>query len=146
MKPETLGLVLGGVLPAFLFAIDGVSSKAAARTGMSWAPFMIATGLTIALAGVVALYFDDERRFTPGGAGFAILKGAVWALGSILVVVALTRFGAPLAKLAPLYNMNALIAAALALVLFREHTQVDTVRLLGGALLVVGGAALVATA
>ena len=101
MKPETLGLVLGGVLPAFLFAIDGVSSKAAARTGMSWAPFMIATGLTIALAGAVALYFDEERRFTSGGVGFAVLKGAVWALGSILVVVALSRFGAPLAKPSP---------------------------------------------
>lgn len=146
MKPETLGLVVGGLLPALLFAIDGVSSKAAARAGISWAPFVLITGLTIAAVGAIALALDPERRVTGAGAGFAMLKGLVWAAGSILVVLAMERLGAPLAKLAPLYNMNALVAAALALVVFREHADIDAVRVLGGALLTVAGAALVATA
>ncbi len=146
MKPETLGLIVGGLVPALMFAIDGVSSKAAARAGISWAPFILVTGLTIAAVGALALLVDPDRRFTLAGAGFGVLKGVVWAVGSILVVYALDRLGAPLAQLAPLYNTNALVAAVIALVVFREHASVDVVRVLGGALLVVAGAALVASA
>lgn len=146
MKPETLGLLVGGVLPAFLFAIDGVSSKAAARAGISWAPFIVITGLTIAAVGALAWPLDADRRFSAAGAGFGVLKGLVWAVGSVAVVFALDRLHAPLAKLAPIYNTNALIAAALGLAVFGEHAGLSVGRALGGGLLVVVGAALVATA
>jgi uncharacterized membrane protein len=64
----------------------------------------------------------------------------------MLVVVALNNLKTPLAKLAPLYNMNALVAVLLGLVLFGEHAEVSVVRLLAGAALIIGGATLVASA
>jgi len=134
------------MIPAILFGIDGVSSKAAMRAGLSWAPFIVITGVVISLVGLVGLAIDVERRVSWAGAGFAALKGVVWAIGCSLVAIALDRYKAPLAQLAPLYNTNALIAVALALVIFREHAALDVPRLMVGAVMIVVGATVVASA
>jgi transporter family protein len=76
----------------------------------------------------------------------SLLFGSLWALGSGCVVIALYRYEAALSKLAPLYNTNTLVAIVLSLIIFAEWQQVDLVKLLGGAVLIVLGGILVSLA
>lgn len=145
MRPEHLGLVIGGLIPALFYGIDGTSSKLASRAGISWAPLMLVTGLAVVAVGAIGLLFDDARRVSLAGAGFAALKGVMWASGCVLVIVGIARFEVPLSKLVPLYSLSTVFAVTASLILFREHLAVDLPRLLIGTLLAIAGAALVAT-
>jgi uncharacterized membrane protein len=49
-------------------------------------------------------------------------------------------------SLTPLYNMNVLVTVVLGLLLFAEYRDVHVVRLLGGTILLMAGALLVAGA
>jgi uncharacterized membrane protein len=50
------------------------------------------------------------------------------------------KYQTPLAKLVPLYNMNTLITAGLALIIFAEWRDADPLRLfIGAGLIVLGG-------
>ena len=87
-----------------------------------------------------------NRALTARAGVVALGIGLSWGLGMIAVMIGLSRFGAPLSKLAPLYNLNTLVVVVLALVLFAESREVNTPKLLGGAALIMAGAALVARA
>lgn len=76
----------------------------------------------------------------------AVGIGASWAAGMALVALALTRYGVPLSKLAPLYNMNTLVVVLLALIVFAEAREVAFPRLLLGTLLILAGGVVVARA
>jgi hypothetical protein len=138
--------LIGGLLPALFFGLDGFCSKLAARAGIGLGPYLTLTGLSIALAGGVFTLLAGDRTVSAAGAAYALAKGVAWTLGSGLVVYTLTRSGVPLGKLAPLYNTNALVTVLLALVVFAEYQEVSVPRLLGGAALIVAGATLVAKA
>ena len=84
----------------------------------------------------------DDAMTPPVIVGAALTEG----LGMIAVVLGLDRYGAPLSKLAPLYNLNTLVVVLLALVFYAESRDVNTMKLLGGASLIMAGAAVVARA
>jgi uncharacterized membrane protein len=63
-----------------------------------------------------------------------------------LVELAIARYGTPLAKLAPLYNMNTLVVVILALLFFAEARDVAVPKLITGAVMIVIGGMLVARA
>ena len=68
------------------------------------------------------------------------MQGLFWGLGTGCVVLGLLKFQAPLAKLVPLYNMNTLVTAGLALILFSEWRAVNPLQLLVGAgFIIIGG-------
>jgi glucose uptake protein GlcU len=139
-------LLIGGFLPALCFGLDGFFSRVATRAGIGLGPFLAVSGAGILAAGLAWTAASGDRTITARAAGAALAKGLVWALGSGLVAHALARGGASLAQLAPLYNTNALVTAGLALVVYAEWRQVSLPHILAGALLIVGGATLVARA
>lgn len=140
------GLLVGGIVPALLFGITGTLQKVYGRAGGGTGWYLPLVGLGVAVTGLVALPLLGERALTARAGGVALGIGISWGLGMIAVVVGLERFGAPLSKLAPLYNLNTLVVVLLALVLFAESREVNVPRLLGGAALIMAGAALVARA
>lgn len=140
------GLLVGGLLPALLFGITGILQKFYGRAGGGTGWYLPLVGLGVAATGLVALPFLGERAMTVRAGGVALGIGVSWGLGMIAVVLGLERFGAPLSKLAPLYNLNTLVVVLLALVLFTEGRDVNVPRLLAGAALIVAGGALVARA
>lgn len=92
---------------------------------------------------VLSLYFlltDGSLRGSSASTILmGILPGAVWALGMATVLFAIGR-GAPVSKLAMVYNTNTFVAVFLAAVFLQEAPHgVDLLRVIGGAVLVTGG-------
>lgn len=140
------GLLVGGLLPALLFGITGVLQKAYGRAGGGNGWYLPLVGLGVAVTGLAAMPWLGDRELTTRAGAAALGIGLSWGLGMIAVVLGLTRYGAPLSKLAPLYNLNTLVVVLLALALFAESREVNVPRLLGGATLIMAGATLVARA
>ncbi len=71
--------------------------------------------------------------------GYGLLQGILWASGMIFVFMALS-VGAEVAKLAPIYNTNTLVAVILSLLLLNEIPTTDNrVKVIIGAILIVIG-------
>jgi len=71
--------------------------------------------------------------------------GLCWGVGVLLVSMAISRYDTKLSILAPLYNMNTLVTVIGALIIFSEWKDVNVVKLIIGALLIVAGGVLVST-
>jgi transporter family protein len=144
MYAQYKGLVVGGVLPAFMFGLAGLLQKITSRSGASYGPYLLCVGLGIIAIGTLLTITDNGRTINMRSVISASLMGMVWSIGTVLVLVGMVKFQTPLAKLAPLYNMNTLIVAVLALIVFAEWKDVEVTRLLAGILFILLGGSLVA--
>jgi transporter family protein len=140
MSSQLLGLVIGGLLPALFYGVSSVFAKTSSNAGMSVGGHLFFIGIAVSLTGLLF------NRLVPGhipslmAATSSSLQGVLWALGTGCVVLGLLKYQVPLAKLVPLYNMNTLITAGLALVIFAEWRDANAGQLLLGAgLIIVGG-------
>lgn len=146
MTPQATGLIIGGLIPALLYGVSAIFQRGSTGVGIGIGPFLIAAGTAILLTGGAFLVFDPGRGWSARSAALAMGSGAAWGIGTSLVAVALVRYGVPLGKLVPLYNMNSLVAVTLALIIFAEWKQVKVPQLLIGSILIVIGGTLVARA
>lgn len=146
MPMHEKGLLIGGLLPAVLFGLAGLLQKIYGRTEGGPGPYLLFIGFGVLLCGGMLTLLDSNRAVSLGSGLSATFIGIFWALGMMFVLMGLFKFGAPLAQLAPLYNMNTLVVTILALVFFAENRDVGVARLLAGALLIVLGGSLVARA
>lgn len=145
MASNLIGLLVGGIVPALLYGVSSVFAKASANGGMSVGGHLLWVGLAISLTGLV-FSLGMPGPIPMAAVGASALQGVLWGLGTGCVVLGIVRYQAPLAKLVPLYNMNTLVTAGLALVLFAEGQQVNSPQLLLGAGLIVLGGVLVSGA
>ncbi|MFO0797946.1 MAG: hypothetical protein U0804_10745 [Gemmataceae bacterium] len=145
MSNATLGLLVGGLVPAVCFGLSGAVQKGAAG-GIATGPYLVVIGLVVAAAGAAVTAVERDATATPAGAGYAALFGLLWAAGVGAIAVALGRFEARISQLVPLYNMNTLVAVAVGLVALGEWQTVQPGRLALAAALVVAGGVLAATA
>ncbi len=145
-SPQTLGIIVGGLLPALFFGMSGFFNKLSTQAGIGVGPFLIIAGLALSLVGVAFHLYLQDATFSMKAGAAAACMGGLTGLGTGLVLIALVKFHMPLSKLAPLYNMNTLVAVLLSLVVFAEWQQVHVLKLLIGAFLVVLGGTLVALA
>jgi drug/metabolite transporter (DMT)-like permease len=143
---ELIGLVIGGLLPAVLFGVNGVLAKASTEAGIGLGVYLLVIGAGVTLTGVLFLFIDPSRAFSAKAGWLTLAMGVTWGLGVGLVGIALTKYGAPLSKLVPLYNFNTLVAVLLALWVFSEWEKVQALKLVLGAVLVIIGGTLVALA
>lgn len=141
---ELAGLLIGGLVPALLFGVNGVLAKAGTQAGIGLGIYLLVIALGVALTGVLFLFIDPSRAFSARAGWFTLAMGITWGLGVGLVGIGLVRYGAPLSKLVPLYNMNTLVAVVIALWVFAEWQKVQALKLVVGALLVILGGTLVA--
>lgn len=145
MNPQLLGILVGGLLPAFGYALFAIWTKYGTQAGIGTGPFLLLVGFATAAVGVV-FSIVLPANWNTRSALFSLAAGAVWAAGSGFVALALTRYGIPVSKLNPLYNTNTLITVVLGLVIFSEWKQVDAKQLLAGATLILIGSLLVSRA
>ena len=141
--------LLYGFIAAVLFGVSAIAMKLAIakehfNLDSSLVILCMLVGIAIVFAGFYAM---DSSRVIPSGVStglmVALLSGALWAMGSIILVLALKN-GADLSKLAPIYNTNTLIAVVIAIFLLNELPDKSEVpRVLAGAILIVVGSALV---
>jgi hypothetical protein len=145
MSKSTLGLVIGGLLPALLFGLSGVCQKSSARAGISVGPYLLIIGCIVVLAGTLVTVFQQEAAVNWRSAGYTTCYGVLWSSGVACIAVALRYFDVQISQLVPLYNMNTLVAVVLGLVLFAEWRDLHAGKLLLGAILIVAGGVLAAT-
>lgn len=146
MNEALLGVIVGGIIPAFLYGISGAFQKGSSRIGIGVGPYLICAGLAVIATGLGWLVLMPDRTVSIRSGLYAGLGGLLWAGATGCVVFALLQYSAPLAKLVPLYNMNTLVTVLIALIVFSEFSAVSVPKLLVGALLIIVGGTLVAQA
>lgn len=147
MSPQAWGIVIGGLFPALLFGFSNVFAKAANSAGISLGLYVIGIGLSVALVGTVLHFYQGGDSILTGrGLLFTVCVGLAWASGTACVAFALVQYGARISTLVPLFNMNSLVSVLLGLWLFAEWRDVNTLKLVSGALLIAIGGSLVASA
>ncbi|MBI3619514.1 hypothetical protein HY213_05795 [Candidatus Peregrinibacteria bacterium] len=146
MSQETLGILIGGFIPALVYGVSGVFTKASTDAGVSIAFYLLAVAGGVIISALAFLVFSPHRPSTLAGLTYAGAFGLLWGVGTGCVALALTAYAAPISKLVPLYNMNTLIGVVLSLWIFAEWKDVALGRLAAGTLLIVVGSVLVAGA
>ena len=145
LSPQSLGLVVGGLVPAVGYSVFALGTKLAAQAGLGAGPLLVLTGLACTVTGV-AFWWLLPSVFEWRAGIWGLVAGFAWAVGTGLVSFALLKWGVPISKLNPLYNTNTLITVVLGLVLFSEWKQAQPLPLVGGALLILAGSLLVSRA
>ncbi|MBI4452659.1 EamA family transporter [Candidatus Woesearchaeota archaeon] len=133
-----------GLIAAFFFALNTIIYKIAQQKG-NFSPYygvlMFAIGIII-VAGAFFL-FKPSFEFEWKSSGLAIVAGAIWAIGMLAVAIAISQ-KAEVARLAPIYNINTILAVLMGIIFLKEIPDVSQmIRVIGGAVLVVIGAILV---
>jgi len=144
MSTKMFALLLGGVIPAFLLGFAAIFQKLAGQHQLGTGFFLVITGLTTTLIGGICLAVDQDRSITPSGVGMAFLFGLFWAVSSWMITLSMRKYGASISQLAPLFNMNTLIAVLAGLVLLAEWKSVSPPRILLCAFFIIVGGLLAA--
>ena len=145
MTNQTIGLLIGGLLPAVFYGISGVFAKPATEAGIGIGLYIMLIGLAVSLTGLLIYGFSPDNTISVRSGIFTVAVGLTWAIGAAGVAVALASYQVPVSRLVPLYNMNTLVAVLLGLVIFSEWRDVQTAKLVGGAVLIAIGGSMVAT-
>jgi drug/metabolite transporter (DMT)-like permease len=143
MSQQFIGMMVGGLSAALFYGFSNVFAKAATQSGIAMGWYLFIIGASIACVGGATLLFSPARFPEGGAAVSSALLGCTWATGTVLVALGLSRYGVPLSKLVPLYNLNTLVAVLLALWIFAEWKQVKGLQLISGSVLMIIGGILV---
>jgi hypothetical protein len=144
LSPQTLGILVGGLVPAVGYSVFALGTKLAAQAGLGAGPLLVLTGFACAITGAGFWWLLPSAIDLRSGT-WGLVAGFAWALGTGLVSFALLKWGVPISKLNPIYNTNTLITVVLGLVVFSEWKQVNPLTLVGGAVLILLGSLLVST-
>lgn len=139
-------LLIGGLLPTLLLGLGTVLMKLSMREGSSVPNYLVQVGGTVLCVGLVSTLVGGGWVSSPRAQMFAVLMGLAWASAIGSMAYAISTLGVPVFIIAPLTNSNALVALAISALVFRELATLDGPRVLAGALLIVVGAGVVATA
>ena len=107
----------------------------------------ILSGVVIIVINTILLFYfkDDFQLFAKKEWGFALLAAILFSLGSVFIALGY-RNGANASTFVALFNTNTLIATVLGLILLKEFaglTGVAIIKIIIGAILVIGGGVLV---
>ena len=141
---NTLGIIIGGIIPAFLYGVSTITMKAGAEYKISTSTYLMVIGIVIFIVGLLSKQVLNlpESSGNFAGLGFAVVSGLLWGLATTLVNYSIVKFGTPIAILTPLYNMNTLVAVLGGMVLFAEWKTVQSLPVFIGSILVVCGGVL----
>lgn len=148
MNDNTLGIILGGLIPALLYGFSAITMKAGAGYKISTPDYLMTIGIVIFLTGLLIkpLLSTGKESLNSTAIIFSISSGLLWALGTALVNYSILKFGTPIAILTPLYNMNTLVAVLGGMIIFAEWKTVNSVPVFIGTTLVVCGGILLSKA
>ena len=138
--------LLGGLLPALLYALSGVFAKYSNVAGIGNGLYVMTLGVAIFIVGLILYLLIPEKNISYKSAVYALISGFFWAAAAALFAMAITKFGIPLSKLTPLNNLSTFFAIILGLWIFSEWQQVNVLKLLVGATLIIAGSVIVSKA
>ena len=136
--------IIYGLIAAFFFGLNTILYKAAQQKG-NFSPYygLLMFGIGTMIVLVAFFLFKPSFEFECKSSGLAIIAGAVWAVGMIMVAIAISQ-KADIARLAPIYNINTILAVLMGIIFLKEIPDASQmIRVIGGAVLIVIGAILV---
>ena len=108
-----------------------------------WAAILMWVGIGAVFVLYLLLGADEKPRFNFQSTTAGVSAGVLWALGMVFSLCAI-RAGADVARLAPIYNSNTLVAVFLGMVILHEVRDASgMLRVLIGSVLIVAGGVLV---
>src|SRR3989344_3695911 len=109
-----------GLIAAFFFALNTILYKVAQQKG-NFSPYYGALmfGLGAFLICGIFFIYNPSFSFEWKSSGLAIAAGAIWAVGMIAVMIAISQ-KADIARLAPVYNINTILAVLMGIVFLNE--------------------------
>lgn len=148
MSSNTIGIILGGVLPAFLYGVFPLLVKLGNQHHLSPGALILCAGLAAAMLGAVYMLVFEHGfgGLSLVGGSYGLLAGLSWGLGALLVSYAIATYGTPVAVLTPLFNMNTLVAVLLGMVIFAEWKTLQVSYVVTGAILIVVGGIVISRA
>ena len=146
MEPKTISILVGGVLPAFLFGLAGICQKLSSQSGISTGAYLVTIGIGTVIMGGVFMLVQKNATFTTPGVLYSGLYAFLWTIGMAGIAVALQKYQGQISQLVPLYNMNTLVTVVIGLLLLAEGQTVNSGKLLLAAILIIVGGVLAATA
>ncbi len=136
--------VIYGFIASFFFALNIIIYKVAQQKG-NFSPYYgsFIFGLGIVLIFGLFLLFKPSFEFEWGSSSLALIAGIIWGLGFLAVSAAIAQ-KADVARLAPIYNTNTILAVLIAIIFLKEIPDVSQMfRVIAGAVLIVVGSVLV---
>jgi len=147
MPTSYLALLIGGVLPACLWAITAVLQKLSAQHDLGPGPFLAAFGAMVLAAGLaLSMLQRSDGEISWIGLRYAMASGLAYAIATGLISFALLRFGVPISKLAPMLGCNVLVTVLIGVFLLGEGATLNIWKAVGGTGVVLLGLALVTSA
>lgn len=133
-----------GIIAAVCFGFNTVIYKVAQQRG-NFSPYYgsFIFGMGIIFVFTFFLVLKPSFEFEWKSSSLAVLSGIIWAVGFLAIAIAISQKGA-VAKLAPVYNANTIIAVFLGIIFLKEIPNASQIfRVVAGAVLIVLGAVLV---
>lgn len=136
--------VVYGLIASFFFAVNTIIYKIAQQKG-NFSPyygsFMFGLGVVIIFG--LFLLFKPSFEFEWKSSSLALIAGIIWGIGFLAVAIAIAQ-KADVARLAPIYNTNTLLAVLMGIIFLHEIPDASQMfRVIAGAVLIVIGAVLV---
>ncbi|HOX28038.1 MAG TPA: hypothetical protein PLQ76_02660 [bacterium] len=140
------GILIGGLLPAFLFGIGSIFQKASNKIGIGQGFYLLSFAIGILLGSLIAYVTMKGSASSLHSGAFAFGHGFLFSIGFIFIAIGIVTYNIPISKLVPLVNMSTLVAVILGIVIFKEYSDLNVFKLLAGAILVVIGGVIVSRA
>ena len=133
-----------GIVAAICFGINTVIYKIASQKGnFSAANGSLIFGVGIMIAFLIYYLMKPGFIFEWKSSSLLIIAGIIWAIGFLSIAIAISQKG-NVSQLAPIYNTNTIVAVFLGIILLKEVPDMSQmIRIIIGALMIVGGAILV---
>ena len=136
--------IVYGLIAAVAFAVNTIIFKIALQKG-NFSPYYgsFVFGLGVAFILGIIFLFKPSFDFELKSSMLAFIAGAIWGIGMLAVAIAIAQ-KADIARLAPVYNTNTLLAVLMGIIFLHEIPDVSQMfRVIAGSVLVVIGAILV---
>lgn len=136
--------IVYGIIASLFFALNTILYKVAAQKG-NFSPYYgsFMFGLGVVMIFGLFLLFRPSFAFEWKSSGLALVAGVIWGLGFLAVAAAIAK-GSDVARLAPIYNTNTILAVLMAIIFLKEIPDVSQMfKVIAGAVLIVIGSVLV---
>ncbi|MDP3765061.1 MAG: GRP family sugar transporter [Nanoarchaeota archaeon] len=136
--------IVYGIIASVFFALNTILYKVAQQRG-NFSPYYgsFMFGLGVVLIFGLFLLFKPSFEFEWKSSSLALVAGIIWGLGFLAVAIAIAQ-KADVARLAPIYNTNTILAVLMAIIFLKEIPDVSQMfRVIAGAVLIVIGAIMV---
>ena len=132
------------LIAAVCFGVNTVIYKIAVQKG-NLSPYYggFVFGIGIFLLLLFFFFMKPSLEFEWKSSLLLILAGIIWAIGFVAIALAISK-GADVARLAPIFNTNTIIAVLLSILVLKEIPDISQIfRIIAGSVLIVVGAILV---